>query len=48
MWIEAGVLIALVVFLAYIAAQWDIARMRRQAEKQAEQDRIVDVLKRPN
>jgi hypothetical protein len=48
MWIEAGVLLALVVFLAYIAAQWDIHRMRKDAIKQAEQDRIVDVLKRPN
>ena len=46
MWIEASVLIALVVFLAYILAQWDIKRMRRQAIKQAEQARIVDVLKR--
>ena len=46
MWIEATVLIALVVFLAYIAALWDIRRMREQAEQLSEQDRIIELLKR--
>ena len=46
MWIEASVLIALVVFLAYITAQWDIARMRKAAELEAEHKRIMDILKR--
>ena len=44
--IEAVVLLSLPLILTYIAAEWDLKRMREQAEKQAEHKRILDILKR--
>ena len=46
MWIELIAMIAATVMLAYVAARIDIELIRRRARKRAEQERVLDVLRR--
>lgn len=46
MYIELYVLLAATVLLAYLVSLWDVKRMRKDAEKQAEHTRIIELLKR--
>ncbi len=46
MWIELAVMLAVTIVLAYTAARIDIALIQRRARKRAEQERVLDVLRR--
>jgi hypothetical protein len=46
MWAEFATLIAVVVAVSYAGARFDIYCMQRQARKQAERQRLLDVLRR--
>jgi hypothetical protein len=46
MWLEFAGLIVLVVTMSWAGARFDIYCMQRQARRQAEQQRIVDLLGR--
>jgi hypothetical protein len=46
MWIELIAMIAATVMLAYVAARIDIELIRRRARRLAEQERVLDLLRR--
>ena len=46
MWLEFAMLIAVVIAMSWVGARLDIACMQRQARRQAEQQRVIDVLRR--
>ena len=46
MWLEFAGLIVLVIVMSWAGARFDIACMQRQARKQAERQRLLDVLRR--
>ena len=46
MWIELAVLISATIVLAYVAARIDIVLIQRRARRRAEQERVLDVLRR--
>ena len=46
MWIELAVLLIATTALAYVAARIDIALIQRRARKRAEQERVLDLLRR--
>jgi hypothetical protein len=45
MWLEFAVIIAVVIVMSWAGARFDVWCMQRQARKQTEQQRIVDILK---
>ena len=46
MWAEFAGLIVLVIVMSYAGARFDIYCMQRQARKQAEQQRLLNILRR--
>jgi phage portal protein BeeE len=46
MWLEFAAIIAVVIVISWAGARFDIACMQRQARKQAERQRLLNILKR--